>query len=100
MRLSWPTKGAAVAVMRPVTPDAMARAVNTFRAKVGRGPRTIVLTPKGAVQLLRKMPSQGRTYKVDGEALGLMTVTLKGSRRPTRLLIESVLPHGWVILQR
>ncbi len=100
MRLSWPTKGAAVAVMRPVTPDRLARAVKAFTTKVGHYPGSLVLTPRGAAQLLRRMPSSGRSYKVDGEDLGMLTVVLQGARRPTRILIENVLPNGWVVLKR
>jgi hypothetical protein len=96
----WPTHNAAVVVLRPVTPERLGRAVKQFARRVGRNPASIALTSQGVIQLLRGMPSQGRTYVVDGEDVGGMTVRLKGSRRPTRILLDRDLPTGWVLLKR
>ena len=102
MRLLWPTHSAAVVVMRPVTEAGLGRAVSAFSALVGRQPRTIALSFKGAEQLLRGAVDlhKERKYLVDGEDVAPMTIFFKHTRRPIRVLPSALLPVGWVLLKR
>lgn len=98
----WPTKSAAISVMRPVTEERLERAVRTFSRMVGRQPRTIALTFKGVEQLLRTaLPlKKERKYLVDTGHIAPITMYFKATRKPIRVVPSTLLPTGWVLLKR
>lgn len=98
MRLLWPTKGAAVVVLRPVTEENLARAIRAFTKRVGHAPRTLVMTFRGAKQLLSR--AARRRYRVFGTPVSFMTIQPPGCRRAIGVEVDEVLPTGWVLLKR
>ena len=98
----WPTRSAAVVVMRPVTEWGLEQAVKRFSRIVGRQPRTIALTPRGMVQLLRTTVgvTRYREHLVDGDDVSPITIHFKNTRVPIRLRPSALLPTGWVLLKR